>query len=75
MQKLLKNIICDSPESEGDDSSDYEEPIPQPETYPHLKPSPLLSSKFTNRRMSSCDEYLLVNQANAKDLPGGQNCI
>ena len=71
---LVKSLICDA-ESEGDDSSDYEEPIPQPDTYPHLKPSPLSSPKSKNRRMSSCDEFLLINQTNTQDLPKGQNCI
>ena len=73
--EIVKSIIICDAESEEDDSSDYEEPIPQPETYPHLKPSPLSSPKFTNRKMSLCDEYLLINPDNAQDLPEGQNYI
>ena len=71
---IVKNLICDA-ENETDDSSDYEEPIPQPETYPHLNLSPLSLPNFRNRKMSSCDEYLLINQATAQNLPEGQNCI
>ena len=68
--ELVRNIILCESENEIDDFSDYDEPIPQPETYPHVT---LSSPKFTNRKLSSCDEYLLVNQANVQDLPKGQN--
>ena len=69
--EIVRNIICDT-ESE-DDSSDYNEPIPQPETYPHQTlslPSPSIPSKINNG-FSSREEYLLINQTNAQDLPKG----
>ena len=71
---IVRNTICDA-ESEMDDSSDYEEPIPQPETYPRLKINPPPSPKLSPCRFSSCDEYLLVNPTIAQDLPKGENCI
>ena len=72
--EIVRNTVCDA-ESETDDSSDYEEPIPQPETYPCLKISPPSSPKLLSRRFSLCDEYFLVNQATTQGLPEGENCI
>ena len=71
---IVRSIILCENESEVDDSSDYDEPIPQPETYPNVqlnsRPPPKLS-----RRTSSCDEYLLINPAtHANNLPKG-DCV
>ncbi len=70
--ETVRSIVCED-ESEVDDSSDYEEPIPQPKTYPNVQsnrpPSPKLS-----RCVSSCDEYLLLDPATAKNLPNGEYC-
>ena len=72
--EIVRNIICEN-ESEVDDSSDYDEPIPQPETYPYVKLSPQSSPvPKLSRRVSSCDEYRLINPATAKGLPEGENC-
>ena len=72
--EIVRNITCED-ESE-DDSSDYEEPIPQPETYPHVKLSPSTqSSSKLSRYIAPCDEFVLINPATAKDLPEGENCI
>ena len=68
--EIVRNI-CDT-ESE-DDSSDYDEPIPQPETYPHQTlnpPSSSIPSKINNE-LSLYEEYSLINQTNAQDLPKG----
>ena len=69
--EIVRNTVCDA-ESETDDSSDYEEPIPQPETYPHPKAPSL--PKLSPCKPSSRDEYLLVNPATAQGLPEGENC-
>ena len=72
---MVRNITCED-RSEVDDSSssDYDEPIPQPETYPNVqsnfRPLPKLS-----RRVSSCDEYLLINPATATKLPKGDYVV
>ena len=56
-------------ESEAlDESSDYDEHIPQPETYPNVQSTPRPLPKLS-RRVSSCDEFLLINPATANDLP------
>ena len=68
--EIVRNIICED-ESEIDDLSDYDEPIPQPETYPNVNPPP---SPKLSRRDSSCDEYLLINPATANNLPKGEYC-
>jgi hypothetical protein len=70
--EIIRNIVCED-ESEEDDSnsSDYDEPIPQPETYPSVQLNPQPSCKFS-RRVSSCDEYLLINPATANNLPKGK---
>ena len=72
--EIVRNIVCDT-ESEVDDSSDYDDPIPQPETYPFHKPSPPSSPKLSQHKISSCDEYLLVNPNTAQGLTEGENCI
>ena len=73
---IVRNIACHGgvKSSEIDDLSDYAEPFPQPETYPHQKPSPL-SPKLETHKPSFCDEFLLLNSTAARDLPGGKNCI
>ena len=70
---IVRNTVCD-PESEADldNSSDYDQPIPQPETYPHVKLSPPSSPKLS-KCVPSCDEYLLINPATANDLPESKN--
>jgi hypothetical protein len=72
--EIIGNIVCED-ESEEDDSnsSDYDEPIPQPETYPVVQLNPQPSRKLS-RRVSSCDEYLLINPATANNLPKGEYC-
>ena len=72
--EIVKSTVCGD-ESETDDCSDYDEPLPQPETYPHLQTCPPSPPTLSPRRLSSCDEYLLVNQATAHGLPEGENCI
>ena len=65
--------MCEE-ESEIDDSSDYDEPIPQPETYPKVQLNPPQAPKLS-RRISSCDEYILINAAtHANNLPKGEYC-
>ena len=65
--EIVKNIACEC-EREEDDSSDYDEPIPQPETYPNVQSNPPPSPKFS-RRVSLCDEFLLINPATASNFP------
>ena len=71
--EFVRNIESED-ENEEDDSSDYDDPIPQPETYPHVKLNPVSSSK-QSKCISICDEYVLVNPAAAKGLPEGENNI
>ena len=71
--EIVRSIICED-ESEADDSSDYDEPIPQPETYPNIQVNPPSSPKLS-RRISSCDEFLLINPATANDVPKGEYCF
>jgi hypothetical protein len=73
--EIVRNIIYED-ESEIDDSSDYDEPIIQPETYPNVQLNSLPSSspKFSRRHVSSCDEYILINPATTNNLPKGENC-
>ena len=68
--EIVRNIICED-ESEEEDSSDYDEPIPQPETYPSAQVNPPPSLKHS-RRVSSCDEYILINPSTANNLPKGE---
>ena len=64
-----------SVDNQMDDFCD-EEPLPQPETYPHPKSSPPLSPEHSTRRVSPCDEYVLISdQATAQNLPKGENFI
>ena len=72
--EIVRNIIICECESEADDSSDYDEPIPQPETYPNIQVNPPPSPKLS-RRISSCDEFILINPATANDVPKGVYCI
>ena len=73
--EMIRSIICED-QSELDDSSDYDEPmpIPQPETYPSVQSNSCSSPKLS-RHASSCDEFLLINPANANNLPKGEFCI
>ena len=71
--EIVRSIICED-ESEADDSSDYDEPIPQPETYPNIQVNPPSSTKLS-RRISSFDEFLLINPATANDVPKGEYCF
>ena len=68
--EIVRSIICED-ESEADDSSDYDEPIPQPETYPSVQSNPPPSLKHS-RRISLCDEYMLINPFTANTLPKGE---
>ena len=73
---IVRNIASSVEiQSEMDDSSDYDEFISQPETYPHHKPNLSLSPKFLTQKPSSCDEYLQINPTAARNLPQGKNCI
>ena len=71
--EIVRSIILCEDESDIDDSSDYEdlEPIPQPETYPNVQSNPSPSPKHS-RRISSCDEFLLINPATANNFPKGE---
>ena len=77
LAESVRNIILCDIDSEMDDSSDYDEPMPQPATYPHRRLSLLssISPKFSSCELSTYAEYLLIDQATAKDLPEGENCI
>ena len=68
--EMVKSIVCED-ESEVDDSSDYDEPIPQPDTYPNVQSNPQPSPKLS-RCVSSYDEYLQINPAAASSLPKGE---
>jgi hypothetical protein len=72
--EIIRNIVCED-ESEEDDSnsSDYDEPIPQPETYPSTQLNPQPSRKLS-KCISSCDEYFLINPATANNLPKREYC-
>jgi hypothetical protein len=69
--EIVRSIILCEDESEVDDSSDYDEPIPQPDTYPNVQSNRPPSLKLS-RRVSSCDEYVLINLATANNLPKGE---
>ena len=71
--EIVRSIICED-ESEEDDSSDFDEPIPQPETYPNAQLNPPPSPKHS-RRTSSCDEFLLINPAIANNFPKGEYSV
>jgi hypothetical protein len=64
--EIVRSIVCED-ESEVDDSSDHDEPIPQPETYPNVQSNPQPSPK-RSRCVSSCDEFLLINPATANNI-------
>ena len=64
--EIVRNIICED-ESEVE-NSDYDEPIPQPETYPNVQSNPQPPPTLS-RHISSCDEYILIS---ASDLPKGE---
>ena len=71
--EIVRSIVCEE-ESEIDDSSDYDEPILQPETYPKVQLNPPKAPKLS-RHVSSCDEYLLINPAtHTNNLPKGEYC-
>ena len=67
--EIVRSIVCED-ESE-EDSSDYDEPIPQPEAYPNVQSNPPLSLKLS-RRISTYDEYMLINPFTANTLPKGE---
>ena len=69
--EIVRNTVCD----DESDSSDYDEPIPQPEAYPQLKVNPPPSPKPSPRRFSSCDEYLHIDSVTAMDLPKGETLV
>ena len=58
-------------ESETDDSISSDEVIPQPQTYPHIKPPTPPSSPKAD--LSSTKEYLLIDSAAAQGLPKSKN--
>ena len=66
--EMVKSIVCED-ENEVDDSSDYDEPIPQPDTYPNVQSNPLPSPKFS--KCVSYDEYFQINPATASNIPKG----
>ena len=69
--EIVRSIVCEE-ESEIEDSSDYDEPIPQPETYPKVQLNPPQAPKLS-RYVSSYDEYILINPAtHANNLPKGE---
>ena len=70
--KIVRSLVYEY-DSEEDDSSDYDEPIPQPETYPNVQPTPLPSLNLS-RCVTPCDEYLLINPAAANNLPKREYC-
>ena len=71
--EIVRNITCDT-ESETDDFHD-DDTMPQPETYPPFKTSHPSSTKCSERKPSTCDEYLLINPAIAQRLPKGNSII
>ena len=70
--EIVRSTVCED-ESEVNDSSDYDEPIPQPETYPKVQSNPRPSPKHS-RHTLSCDEYLLINPATVNNFPKGEYC-
>ena len=61
-------------ESETDDSTDSDEPVPQPPTYPCLKPSnPSLPPHSCDSSIH--EEYILTTPSAAQDLPEGEDVI
>jgi hypothetical protein len=71
--EIVRNIICEDENEVDDSTSDCDEPIPQPETYPNVQLNPPISLKLS-RRVSSCDEYVLINPSTANDVPKGEYC-
>ena len=70
--EIVRSIIYED-ESEMDDStSNNDEPIPQPETYPNVQLNFNTPPSFNLSRLSSCDEFLLINPATANNLPKGE---
>ena len=65
--EIVRSIVCE----DESDSSDYDEPIPQPETYPNVQSNPPPSPELS-RHTSLCDEFLLTNSATANSLPKGE---
>ena len=76
LAEIVRNtvILCED-ESEVDDSSDYDEPISQPDTYPNVNLNPFSASPKQTNHISQCDEYLLIDPDTAEGLPKGENCI
>lgn len=75
--RIYADIVRNTVYTAESDCSDCDEPIPQPETYPHHKlsspPSPTLSTSPHKVSSSAYDEYLLINPATAQGLPEGEN--
>ena len=64
-----------SAHSSDNDSSDIDEPIPQPQTYPDLKTSCGPSShKPSTSGLLSYEEFSLIDPAAAEGLPKRKNC-
>ena len=73
--EIVRNIASCDAGSEENDYNDNDEPISQPDTYPQLKSSIPSSPKPSSYKFSSCDAYLLINQANVQDLPEGEDSV
>ena len=72
---IVRNIITCEDEHEADDYSDYDEPIPQPETYARVTLNPPSLPDKISKHISSVDEYFMINPTTAKDLPEGEKHI
>ena len=72
--EYVRKIAQFQVKGETDDSSD-DEPIPQPQTYPHPNtPSPPSSPKRSSAEVLSHEEFLLVTPDAAQSLPKGEHC-
>ena len=71
--EIVRSIVCED-ESEVNDSSDYDEPIPQPETYPNAQSTPQPPPKHSRHTLSG-DEFLLINPATANNFPKGEYSV
>ena len=73
--EIVQNVACSVDGAmESFSDSDHEEPLSQPDTYPHPKPSPpSLPKSSTHAFSNSCDEYMLVSRTALRDLPEGMH--